>query len=466
VLTASNALHGIADLVIPVERRSQERFIFPLSALSPHGAWSLHVAASQSHTYDATADFSLTIPQDIESARIDPVHPPFTLFSLGSLIGAFFLLLVGVGCFCWSKMLQTKITANSKDSFIVQFNERGSWIFPLLIFGTLFHVLGGPYTAHSGKLQSSFERLCNANGHFWQESVALQNGQALASQAYAGCSVGHSQSGRFHFSHQQEYEYFVQPARSRAQLTTLPATIIAGQPAQLLINLRDDSGKPVQELSINHERMMHVMIISKDMSVFSHIHAEDAGPITQEMKEQGRFPITYTFPTSGTYLIAVGYTVRATEFSEIFQVHIQGNTPQFDTPKISSQKIQTVNDYTVTLTTPDTIRAKVPVTLSYLIQKNGYPITTLQPYLSAPMHISVIRQDLQEFVHAHGQIPLSWVDYFLGSNQHQMHGVLPPQFGPVIEAPLIFPTAGRYYVVGEFNDNNKIVPVTFRIDVQ
>ena len=47
-------------------------------------------------------------------------------------------------------------------------------------------------------------------------------------------------------------------------------------PRRLTFTLRDYQGNPVQDLVLDHNRILHVVIASKDFSVFSHIHAEDS----------------------------------------------------------------------------------------------------------------------------------------------------------------------------------------------
>ena len=72
-----------------------------------------------------------------------------------------------------------------------------------------------------------------------------------------------------------------------AALQCEPVDIMAGKPETITISVKDSTGKPEKGLTMTHDRIMHVVIASRDFSVFSHIHPEDFGPITDEMKTTG-----------------------------------------------------------------------------------------------------------------------------------------------------------------------------------
>ena len=132
----------------------------------------------------------------------------------------------------------------------------------------------------------------------WHESVPERDGKATADLALPGCTVGIG-LGQYHFVDAREFAYFERPARARAQLATSPAVLAPNVPIVLTFTLRDYQGNPVQDLVLDHNRIIHVVIASKDFSVFSHIHVEDSGPVTPEMLKTAVFPVHYTFPKPG-----------------------------------------------------------------------------------------------------------------------------------------------------------------------
>ena len=73
-----------------------------------------------------------------------------------------------------------------------------------------------------------------------------------------------------------------------------------------------------------------------------------------------------------------------------------------------------------------------------MIEKNGKPVTDLEPYLGASMHLAVVSEDLKVFIHAHGSVPGSPHDH-----HDHMHAPPPPEkFGPEIESEIAISVKG------------------------
>ncbi|GEM_PF-6120516 len=100
----------------------------------------------------------------------------------------------------------------------VSFNERGAWVVALIFVLGILHVIGGSHTAHSGILESVFQRVCEKGGimNVWHESVPERAGRATSDVAVAGCAVGLG-VGQYHFSDSREYAYFMQSAQPAAR---------------------------------------------------------------------------------------------------------------------------------------------------------------------------------------------------------------------------------------------------------
>jgi Cu+-exporting ATPase len=288
--------------------------------------------------------------------------------------------------------------------------------------------------------------------------VLISGGLSLPSQNHPLAETGEG-----HDHHQHGAQMPMKGAEVIVDLETDPASIKAGSPATIFFSVKDLDGKPLQELTITHDRLLHVIITSQDFSVFAHIHPEDLGPITPDMKKTARFPVRYTFPEAGQYLIALDSAVKDSPFSEHFSVDVTGE-PRIGSMKKDFAREKRFGDYTVTLSsTPERISEGKEVILSYLIKKNGTPVNDLQPYLSAPMHIAVISADLNNFIHAHGELP--------GTPSAQSHGghhhmTVPEKFGPRIETHLSFPAKGVYQIFGEVKHEGKVMLTSFMVEVE
>ncbi len=253
-------------------------------------------------------------------------------------------------------------------------------------------------------------------------------------------------------------------------METLPAEISAGTPATITFIIRDENGRPIRDLAITHDRIVHVVIISEDLSVFGHIHAEDLGPVTQEMRENARFPVRYTFPKAGKYNIAVDFAHGGRGYSEMLDINV-GGTPPMGTVQRNLSREKKVGSYDVTLRlTPEVPVAGKETTLRYTFMKNGSPVTDIEPYLSAAMHLAVINEGMQHyFVHAHGDRPGAM--HHMGHEGHMAthmgHGVpAGTKFGPEIEANMVFPAKGTYKIFSEILHEGKVRLIEFMVEVR
>ena len=243
-----------------------------------------------------------------------------------------------------------------------------------------------------------------------------------------------------------------------------PPVLLSGTPSRILFRIKDAEGRALHNLTVTHDRLLHVIIVSKDFSVFAHIHPDDSGPITDEMKKRAEFEVTYIFPKAGQYLIAVDSAVKGIPFSEHFSIDVTGE-PSMGPQKKDLSKEKSFGDYQVSLISrPAVVSAGKETNLIYRIRKNGTAVSDLEPYLSAPMHLAVISADLNTFVHAHGEIPgEAPAQHHAGGH---MHGSVPGKFGPEIYAHIIFPTKGLYQVFSELKHQGRVIPLSFMVDVE
>jgi len=186
------------------------------------------------------------------------------------------------------------------------------------------------------------------------------------------------------------------------------------------------------------------------------------------MLQAAQFPVHYTFPKDGRYMVSVDFMERGYIFSDQFYLNV-GTPGAMGGPGPADYSTRKNFDgYEVTFhASPSTLKAGEPATLDYHIEKDGKPVTNMEPYLAVPMHISIIREDLMGFLHTHGLLPVSFVGKLLGESIHASHLFLPDKFGPDIEATnFAFPSAGIFHVYGEFQVNGKVVVTQFTVKVE
>src|ERR1700690_3164782 len=250
-----------------------------------------------------------------------------------------------------------------------------------------------------------------------------------------------------------------------AYLQCEPVDIMVGEPETITISVKDSTGKPEKGLTTTHDRIMHVVIASRDFAVFSHIHPEDFGLITNEMKTTGQYPVRYTFSKAGRYIVGIDFALKDQAYSKHFVIDVAGGH-EMGVPVQDFSLHKKFDDYDVTLTTaPESITAGKETTLIYNFAKDGTPVTNLEPYIAAIMHVAVISTDFKQFIHEHGFVPGMPIMEMGG--HHVMHEMsLPSAFGPEIKVPVTFPAAGVYKIFGEVKHKGKVIVTNFMVEVK
>ncbi len=280
----------------------------------------------------------------------------------------------------------------------------------------------------------------------------------LASQNSALAEMSGMQSHQ-HQGMQHEH------AEVLAEMKTTPENITVGVPATIELSISDRQGKPVEDLTVVHDRLVHVVIASQDFSVFAHIHPDDFGPITPEMKKTARYPVRFTFPKAGRYIIGVDFAVKDQLFSKHFLVDVAGE-PKMGSLTRDLSRGKRFGDLDVTFAAmPERITAGKEVMLSYLFRKDGEPVTELEPYLSAPMHLAIISGDLKDFIHTHGELP-GMPGMGHGEHHMMMHMTVPEKFGPEIDVHVVFPRKGLYQIFGQVGYRGKVILTSFMVEVE
>ncbi len=474
VVVLMNRAAGIGPIVAPVKERFPGGYVFDQSLLAPPGIWTVNITAQRAGAYDSAASFNLHYPQDIIESDAHAENRTLGPFDAVLLAVALVILALSTVLYRRSSKLNQSVLSvadASPSNTDLAFSRRIAWFPPLLLIAFVVLLAGGFPAVFAGVLESHFERACvRANiMNVWHESVPERDGRATGDLALPGCTVGFG-LGQYHFVDAREFAYFERPARARAQLATAPSVLAPNIPTTLTFTLRDYQGRPVQGLVRDHNRILHVIIASKDFSVFSHVHVEDSGPVAPEMIAGATFPARYTFPKPGPYLVSVDFMERAYLFSDQFYVYLGPPTVSTSSNSAPTEDFALqhhVDGYDVALkTSPAILKAGAPATLRYHIEQNGQPLTTMTPYLAVPMHISIIRDDLMGFIHTHGLLPVPLSGKLLGESIHASHLFLPSHFGPDVEATNFeFPSAGIYHIFGEFSAGGKVVVTRFTVKV-
>src|SRR5687767_1725265 len=238
------------------------------------------------------------------------------------------------------------------------------------------------------------------------------------------------------------------PAEYSLRVTTLPRVLRPGEPSLLKLEVgHPDTGAPVTEYEIVHEKLFHLFLVSHDLSWFAHEHPQPGRP--------GTFLYPMKLPKPGAYRLAADFYPR-------------GGTPQLLTRTI------------VTAGAPADAIATVPKLHADLSPRQGRNLRVelameppqplagqetllffklspddVEPYLGAWGHLLVASDDLIDLIHDH---PL----YVDGVDPPSLTKPWPTQ----VQFNLLFPRERNYRVWVQFQRRGVVNTLAFTVEVK
>lgn len=215
---------------------------------------------------------------------------------------------------------------------------------------------------------------------------------------------------------------------------------MAKQNTTLTLQIQDGQGKPIEKFDINHEKQMHLIVVSKDLSYFDHIHPEYKG--------KGVFEVSTAFPAGGEYkLVADFIPAGMTATTQTHWIQVEGEKAPQVQVQPEARLAKTADGKNITLTTDGQLAAGKELTLKFHMEDaaTNQPVTNLQPYLGAVGHVVIMSADAEQYLHVHPMDEKST--------------------GPDALFMTTFPKAGIYKVWGQFQQNGKVFIVSYVIQV-
>jgi plastocyanin domain-containing protein len=231
-------------------------------------------------------------------------------------------------------------------------------------------------------------------------------------------------------------------------LSTEPSQVKPNQSTKLVFSIQDANTKElgINDLEIVHEKPMHLIIVSEDLSFFNHIHPQ---PIT----DTSVFTVDTEFPNAGKYHFYLDYSPKSVGHRLArLELSVTGTPPTPVPLVVDKENSKIVEGVKVTFKPEKALQAGEALTLAFLLQdaKTEQPLTDIEPYLGAFAHFNIVNQGHTEVLHAH---PLK------EATSKDERG------GPEIGTRTIFPKAGIYKIWAQFQRNGKVIVAPFIVSV-
>ncbi|MBP1991491.1 hypothetical protein [Paenibacillus eucommiae] len=207
--------------------------------------------------------------------------------------------------------------------------------------------------------------------------------------------------------------------------------------------VEDRSGIPVRKFTEDRTQLMHLIVVSKDLATFQHVHPQYEG--------DGLFTIRIPFPKGGPYMLISEFIPDRQEITTHRQwITVAGEAPPSEEiipDKLFSKK---VGDLHISLSASsglDQIRAGEMVMLQFRVSdaQTLQPVAKLEAYLGASGHSVILNSEADVYVHVHAAEEMS--------------------SGGDVMFHTVFPETGIYKIWGQFQYNGEVITVPFVIQV-
>ncbi|MED4907129.1 hypothetical protein [Brevibacillus centrosporus] len=207
-------------------------------------------------------------------------------------------------------------------------------------------------------------------------------------------------------------------------------TFVQANENEIKIYVKDKAGNPVHDLEVNHEKILHFIVVDEHLQKYYHLHPEQTG--------KGQFTIKSTLP-EGFYKAFIDMKPKNLAYQVTPVPFIVGH------PSVSDQNIGMKVDKTLTQQIDgETVTLKMssfainqPVTLTFDLDR-----TNLTTYLGAMGHVVIVDEGAQQYLHVHPA----------------------QQEEPVFETQFVKP--GIYKIWAEFKQDGKVRAFPFVVEIK
>ncbi|KDN76090.1 hypothetical protein DF19_21410 [Streptomyces olindensis] len=203
--------------------------------------------------------------------------------------------------------------------------------------------------------------------------------------------------------------------------------------------VQDGTGRKVTAYQREHGKDLHLILASRDLTVYRHLHPTRAADGTWStpvnLPEAGGYRVFADFKPRGGEALTLGADLAASGRYE------PGELPERNTTA-------KVDGYEVKLRGALTPGKAVELTLT--VAKDGKPVRNLQPYLGAYGHLVALRSGDLAYLHVH-------------PNGEPGDGKTKP--GPDVSFTATAPSAGAYRLFLDFQHEGKVRTAAFTVQV-
>ncbi|MFI8189344.1 hypothetical protein ACIF8T_11200 [Streptomyces sp. NPDC085946] len=215
--------------------------------------------------------------------------------------------------------------------------------------------------------------------------------------------------------------------------------VTAGERTDLRFTVRDADGRAVTAYQRAHDKELHLIVASRDLTTYRHLHPVRAA--------DGTWSTPVDLPRAGGYRVFADFTPAGEGAGNLTLGADLAVAGRYDPkPLPAPDTTARVDGYEVRLT--GTLRPGTASELKLRVLRDGRPVTDLQPYLGAYGHLVALRSGDLAYLHVH-------------PNGEPGDGTTRP--GPDISFTATAPSAGAYRLFLDFRHDGAVRTAAFTV---
>ncbi|MEV5934909.1 hypothetical protein AB0L56_19765 [Streptomyces sp. NPDC052079] len=216
--------------------------------------------------------------------------------------------------------------------------------------------------------------------------------------------------------------------------------VAAGHRADLRFTVRDDRGRAVTEYRREHDKELHLIVASRDLLTYRHLHPTRAA--------DGTWSIPVDLPRAGGYRVFADFTPARKGAENLTLGADLAASGSYRPQELPPAAVTAhVDGYDVELT--GSLQPGRESELSLSVSRDGKPVTDLQPYLGAYGHLVALRSGDLAYLHVH---------------PHGEPGDGTTEPGPEISFTATAPSTGRYRLFLDFKHDGVVRTAAFTVE--
>ncbi|CAM5243057.1 hypothetical protein [Streptomyces chartreusis] len=216
-------------------------------------------------------------------------------------------------------------------------------------------------------------------------------------------------------------------------------TVTAGKRTELSFAIRDSAGRAVAAYQREHEKELHLIVASRDLVTYRHLHPTRAA--------DGTWSIPVELPRAGGYRVFADFTPAKKGAENLTLGADLAAAGSFEPQRMPAPNgTAKIHGYEVRL--DGGLRPGKAGELKLNVSRDGRPVKNLQPYLGAYGHLVALRSGDLAYLHVH-------------PNGEPGDGSTKP--GPQISFTATAPSSGTYRLFLDFKHEGKVHTAEFTV---